>query len=100
MTRNDLIIFGKRVRIVYSDSAGEVTERVIDIERVYRSAAGATCIVGFCHRRGQTRTFNAANILAVMPDESTTIATFAMSAAVSNQDVEAFHAAYQAIHAA
>lgn len=100
MSHTDLIIFGKRVRIVYRDGAGEVTERVVDIERVYRSAKGDTLIVGFCHRRGQNRTFNAANILAAMPDDSTTIATFAMSAAVTANDAEAFSAAYQALHAA
>lgn len=99
MTQTDLLTLGRRMRIVYRDGAGEVTERVIDVERVYTSGTGATVVIGFCHRRGATRTFDAANILAAMPDESITITTFAMSKAVANQDTAAFTVAYAALHA-
>jgi len=100
MSHTDLITLGKRVRIVYRDAANEITERVIDIERVYTSGTGATVIIALCHRRGQTRTFDASRILAAMPDDSTTITSFSMSKAVSEGDADAFHVAYQAIHAA
>ncbi len=100
MTYQNLITLGQRVRIVYKDGAGDVTERVIDIDRIYACTSKGRCLVtAYCHRRNEYRTFNADNILAAMPDESTTITTFAMSAAVTAQDTEAFHTAYAALHA-
>ncbi|MCA1668917.1 MAG: hypothetical protein LC793_16280 [Thermomicrobia bacterium] len=76
MTYQNLLTLGRRCRIVYRAADGEITERVIDVERVYTSGTGATVVVAFCHRRGATRTFNAANILAAMPDDSTVTTTF------------------------
>jgi predicted DNA-binding transcriptional regulator YafY len=100
MSTNDLLTLGRRVRIIYKDQAGEVTERVIDVERIYTSGTGATVVIAFCHRRGATRTFDASRIIAAMPDDSTTITSFAMSAAVTAQDTERFHAAREAFYAA
>jgi hypothetical protein len=68
---------GARVRIVYKDHAGEVTERVIDVERVWECKGGATCILAFCHRRGERRTFDQARILFAAPDSGSPLATFA-----------------------
>ncbi len=101
MTYENLITLGQRIRIVYMDGAGEITERVIDIDRIYRCTSKGRClVVAHCFRRNEVRSFDMARILDAMPDDSTQITTFAMSAAVTSGDVEAFHAAYQAIHAA
>ena len=96
-----LISTGGQFRIVYRDPQGEITERVIRVERIFtHEATNSRLIVAWCYRRNAYRTFNAAGILAAMPDDSTTVASFAMSDAVSAQDTEAFSRAYQALHAA
>jgi predicted DNA-binding transcriptional regulator YafY len=91
---------GGRFRIMYRDHENEITERVIDVDRIWEAKSGATCVFALCHRREQYRTFDLARIIAAMPDDSTTIATFAMSAAVTDGDTEAFSRAYAAVHAA
>jgi predicted DNA-binding transcriptional regulator YafY len=96
----DVVTEGARIRIVYRDGANEITERVIDVERVWECKGGATCILAFCHRRNERRTFDQARILAAMTDDSTTITSFAMSAAVTRGDTDAFSRAYQAVRAA
>jgi predicted DNA-binding transcriptional regulator YafY len=84
MTTNTVaqtITEGSRVRIVYKDHANEITERVIDVERIWQARNGAMCVIAFCHRRGERRTFDESRILAAMPDDSTFIHTFGMIAA-------------------
>ena len=99
MTYENLITLGQRIRIIYKDGAGEVTERVIDIDRIYACTSKGRClVVAHCFRRNEVRSFDMARILAAMPDDSTQITTFAMSAAVTAHDVEAFSKAYTALH--
>lgn len=95
-----IVTEGSRVRIVYHDGK-HITERVLDVQRVFtHERTGNALVIGYCHRRRETRTFNMQGILAAMADDSTTISTFAMSAAVTNGDTDAFHAAYEAFYAA
>lgn len=87
---------GRRYRIIYhTTTPNEITERVIDCKKVYRGVNGDLLVIAYCHRRGATRTFSAANILFAMEDESTAIASFGMHAAVTNGDAEAFHRFYE-----
>ncbi len=95
---SQIVTEGAHCRIVYRDCQGEITERCVTVDRIWSARNGATCVFGLCHRRGQTRTFDMARILAAMPDESTQITTFAMSHAVSCGDTEAFSTAYAALH--
>jgi predicted DNA-binding transcriptional regulator YafY len=96
-----LISTGGQFRIVYKDGEGEISERVIRVERIFtHEATNNRLIVAWCYRKNAYRTFNAAGILAAMPDDSTQITTFAMSAAVTAQDTDAFIRAYAMVHAA
>lgn len=77
MTYENLITLGQRIRIIYKDGGGEVTERVIDIDRIYACTSKGRCLItAFCHRRGEYRTFDASRILVAMPDDSTVVTTF------------------------
>ena len=94
-----IVTEGAQCRIVYCDGAGEITERVILVDRVYPCTSKGRClVVAHCFRRNEVRSFDMARILAAMPDDSTQITTFAMSAAVTAHDVEAFSKAYTALH--
>jgi hypothetical protein len=68
---------GSRVRMIYKSAESGITERVVDVERVWTCKAGCTAFVGFCHARGEHRTFNLANVLFAMADTSTALVTFA-----------------------
>jgi predicted DNA-binding transcriptional regulator YafY len=68
---------GSRVRMIYKSVESGITERVVDVERVWTCKAGCTAFVGFCHTRGEHRTFNLANVLFAMADDDTTLVTFA-----------------------
>jgi predicted DNA-binding transcriptional regulator YafY len=72
-----IITQGGRFRIVYKDHQGEITERCIDVDRIWTSRNGATCVFALCHRRNAYRSFDMARILAAMPDDSTVVTTFA-----------------------
>jgi hypothetical protein len=68
---------GSRVRIVYKDHADEITERVIDVERVYPCTSKGRCLVAaHCFLRNEYRHFDMARILFAMPDDDTTLVTF------------------------
>lgn len=96
-----LITTGGRFRIVYKDSANEITERVIDIERIFtHEHTNSRLLVAFCWRRRALRTFNMNNILAAMPDDSIAISSFGMIAAVTKGNAGAFHVAHEAFFAA
>jgi predicted DNA-binding transcriptional regulator YafY len=69
---------GARYRIVYRDCHNEITERVIDVKRIYRCLTTRNILVlAYCHRRGADRTFNGAGILFKEETQETGIpATF------------------------
>ena len=62
---------GNRYRIIYRDHGGEITERVIDVERIWQAGNGATCVMAHCHLRGERRTFDMARIIDAMPETTT-----------------------------
>jgi hypothetical protein len=69
---------GSRVRIVYKDHADEITERVIDVERIYPCTSKGRCLVAaHCFLRNEYRHFDMARILFAMADTSTALITFA-----------------------
>jgi len=89
---------GSRVRIVYLDPQGEISERVIDVERIFtHEQTGNRLVVAFCWRRRALRTFNMRGILAAMPDDSVMIASFGMIAAVTRSDAHGFMVARNAV---
>jgi predicted DNA-binding transcriptional regulator YafY len=104
MTTNTVtqtIATGGTFRIVYRDGAGELTERCIRVERIFtHEATGHRLIVAWCYRRQAYRTFNAAQIVWAMPDDSTALSTFGMADAVRRQDIGAFRAAIATMRAA
>lgn len=53
---------GRVVEIVYLDRAGQVTQRNIEIHRIWQGKIYATCL-----RSGARRTFNEENVLAWRP---------------------------------
>jgi predicted DNA-binding transcriptional regulator YafY len=66
-----------RVRMVYRTADGDISERVVDIGRIFtHENTGNRLIIGFCHRRHEQRTFNGENIIAAMPETDTDVVTF------------------------
>jgi predicted DNA-binding transcriptional regulator YafY len=71
------VIEGAQVRIVYKDHADEITERVIDVERIYPCTSKGRCLVAaHCFLRNEYRHFDMARILFAMADTSTALVTF------------------------
>jgi predicted DNA-binding transcriptional regulator YafY len=70
-----------RVRMIYRTADGDISERVVDIGRIFtHESTGNRLVVGFCHRRHEQRTFNGENILWAMPDTETDVVTFGREA--------------------
>jgi len=66
-----------RARIVYRDQAGEYTERVIDVQSMYRKQRdGRLYISAYCWLRNEQRTFAIDGVRYAEPAQSTVVARF------------------------
>lgn len=59
------------IRMVYRAADGEITERIVEVERIHTMASGGTAIFAHCRRRNEARCFNLANVLFAMVDDGT-----------------------------
>lgn len=73
----ELIEVGAMLRLVYSDVDGEITERVVRIERTMPNTKYGLAFFAHCYRRDAIRLFRADRVLAAMPDTSIALTTFA-----------------------
>lgn len=53
---------GKKLEMIYLSSKGEITQRIIKVEKV-----GEDYFRAYCFARNQVRTFNMSNILSIGP---------------------------------
>lgn len=53
---------GERLEIIYLSAKGEITQRIIKVERIEEESFKA-----YCYTRKQSRTFKIDNILSIAP---------------------------------
>ncbi|PTY76972.1 hypothetical protein B5V89_16355 [Heyndrickxia sporothermodurans] len=53
---------GERLEMIYLSNKGEITQRIIHVEKV-----GEESFKAYCYKRRQSRTFKLSNVLSIAP---------------------------------